>query len=354
MKNKKRWIMVLIVVVVLAAAGGFYVLRQRSTPNGAQRVSGQSMASSTMPVSRGDIYREIESSGTIAGARQADLGFTTSGKVQQIFVEVGQHVQEGEELAKMDSAQQELALLRTKNAYDLAVISGTANARREAELDWQVAQANLENTSIKAPFAGVVTAVGLEEGEHVSANSQVVSLLDDSVFYANISVDELDMHQIRLGQSATVKVDALGDQPLQGTVFQIGMIAQPSGGITTVPVTIRIEDQPGELRVGYSASVVIEVERAEGVLVVPVEAVVRQGNRSFVTVVRGGETETVEVVTGITDGMQVEIAAGLEPGDQIIGFNAALFGALRDSTTSGQSGAMPSMAPGLRIGGFGR
>ena len=354
MRNKKRWIIMLSIVVVLAAAGGFYVFRQRSTPNRTQRVIGQSMVSSTMPVGRGDISREIESSGTIAGARQADLGFTTSGKVQQIFVEVGQHVQEGEELAKMDSAQQELALLRTQNAYDLAVISGTANARREAELDLQVAQANLENTSIKAPFAGVVTTVGLEEGEHVSANSQVVSLLDNSVFYANISVDELDMHQIRLGQLATVKVDALGSQPLQGIVSQIGMIAQSSGGITTVPVTIRIEDQPGELRVGYSASVVIEVERAEGVLVVPVEAVVRQGNRSFVTVVRGGENETVEVITGITDGMQVEIVAGLEPTDQIIGFNAALFSAMRDSSMSGQAGAMPSMGAGLRIGGFGR
>ena len=120
------------------------------------------------------------------------------------------------------------------------------------------------------------------------------------MFYAHISVDELDMRQIRLGQGAIVQVDALGGAPLRGTVSQIGMIAQTSGGVTTVPVTIRIEDRPADLRVGYSASVVIEVERAENVLMVPVEAVVKQGGRSFVTVLRDGQRVPVEVVTGIT------------------------------------------------------
>lgn len=341
----KRWIAAGILVALLGT--GVYYARRRTRSQVAERAA-EAVAQLAMPVPRGDIVRQIEASGTITGARQADLAFAVSGKVKQVLVEVGQFVEAGEVLAEMDSAQQELALLRAENAYELALISGTVNAQREAELDLQVARTNLENTTIRAPFAGVVTAVNIEAGEHASANSSVISLLDNSVFYAQISVDELDMSQIRLGQGAVVKVDALGGRPLRGTVSQIGMIAQSSGGVTTVPVTIRIEDEALDLRVGYSAAVVIEVERAENVLKVPVEAVVRQGARSFVTVVRNGERMPVEVITGITDGMEVEIVAGLQPTDEIVGFNFGMY-------SSSPRGAAPAFGvSGIRIGGFGR
>lgn len=349
MRKKRRWIGLIILVALLV--GGIYYFRQRSASNTVQQVA-ENLRQLTMPVQRGTISRQIEASGTISGARQADLGFAASGKVQRVYVEVGQYVEEGEVLAEMERAQQELAVLRAQNAYDLALISGTPNAQREAELDLKVAQANLENTTIRAPFSGVVTAVNIEEGEHASANSVVVSLLDNSIFYADILVDELDMHQIRLGQGAIVKVDALGGMPLMGSVSQIGMIAQSSGGVTTVPVTIRIANGPSDLRVGYSASVIIEVEKAENVLVVPIEAVVRQGTRSLVTVVRNGERVPVEVTTGITDGIVVEIVSGLEPTDEIVGFNFALYGSTR-TPSGGPAFGVPAVG-GVRIGGFGR
>ncbi|NMB01912.1 MAG: efflux RND transporter periplasmic adaptor subunit [Firmicutes bacterium] len=342
--KKKRWISVIILLVLIA--GGAYVFKNRQATKPVQG-SRQGLMQSTIPVPRGDISREVAASGTISGARQADLGFTTGGRLKSILVEVGQFVEEGTVLAEMESAQQELALLRAKNAYELATISGTANARREAELDLKVAQTNLENTTIKAPFAGVVTSVNFEPGEHISANTTVVSLLDQSVFYAEIAVDELDMHQIKLGQGAIVQVDALGGTPLQGTVSQIGMIAQTSGGITTVPVTIRIEESHEDLRAGYSAAVVIEVERVENVLKVPVESVVRRGNQSFVTVIRDGETIPVEVTTGLTDGLEVEITSGLKPTDQIVGFNISLYDSVRNQPAGVRVG-------GVRIGGFGR
>ena len=344
MKNKKRWIAAAI-IVALIGVGGYY-RRQRAATRVIQRTAADT-AQLTMVVPRGTITKQIEAAGTISGARQADLAFASGGKVKRVLVEAGQYVEAGTVLAELDSSQQELALVRAQNAYDLALISGTPNQQREAELDLQVAKMNLENTTIKAPFAGVVTAVNIEPGEHASANSPVISLLDNSVFYAHISVDELDMRQIRLGQGAIVQVDALGGAPLRGTVSQIGMIAQTSGGVTTVPVTIRIEDRPADLRVGYSASVVIEVERAENVLMVPVEAVVKQGGRSFVTVLRAGQRVPVEVVTGITDGLMVEIVSGLNPTDEIVGFNYAMYNSSRSSSPAfGMSG--------IRIGGFGR
>ena len=347
MRSKKGWIAILL-IAVLIGGGAYYVRQRRGARRQIQQVIAD-MSQMTMPVPRGNISRKIETSGTISGARQADLAFAASGRVQRVYVQLGDYVEEGQVLAQMESAQQELALLKAQNAYELARISGTPNALREAELDLKVAQTNLENTTIRAPFSGVITAVNIEEGEHASANSSVISLLDNSVFYADILVDELDMHLIQVGQEAVVQVDALGGRLLRGTVSQVGMIAQTSGGITTVPVTVRIEDGPADLRVGYSASVIIEVERAENVLKVPVEAVVRQGNRSFVTVLRDGERVPVEVVTGLSDGIEVEIVSGLEPTDEIVGFNFALY----DRARSLLSGGMGSFG-GIRIGGFGR
>lgn len=343
MKRKKPWIIIL-ALLVLAASGAYYY-KQKSASKKAEQVTGLNTQSSFIPVQRGNITSEIESSGTISGARQAELGFGSSGKVQEVYVEVGQKVKEGEILAVMDSTQQELSLLKAQNAYDLALISGTTNAKKEAELDLRVAKSNLENTTIIAPFSGIVTDVGLEAGEQASSGVAVVSLLDNSVFYADISVDELDMYQVNLGQIASVKVDALGDLILDGTISRIGMIAQSSGGITTVPVTIKINDGPEELKVGYSATVTIEVERVDNVFKVPVEAVIRKENQSFVTVVRDGQTITTEVTTGLSDGLNVEIRTGLKENDQIVGFNYVLYDSTRNSSISRSTGA-------IHMGGF--
>lgn len=343
MKKKKWWILGLILLV--AAASGFYYYEQRSVSNNAKQSAASNARGSIMPVQKGDITRKIESSGTISGARQADLGFGSGGKVQKVNVEVGQPVNKGDVLAEMDRTQQELALMKAQNAYDLAQISGTNNAKKEAELDLKVAKTNLENTTIIAPFSGIVTDVGLEEGEQASSSSTAVSLLDNSVFYADILVDELDMYQVSLGQLAIVKVDALGDQLLEGEVSQIGMIAQSSGGITTVPVTIKIINGPTELKVGYSATVTIEVERVNNVFKVPVEAVIRRGSQSLITIIRDGEEKTIEVSTGLSDGLNVEVRSGLEENDQIVGFNFALYDSTRNSAGSRNMGA-------IRMGGF--
>ena len=98
-------------------------------------------------------------------------------------------------------------------------------------------------------------------------------------------------------------------------------------------------------RVGYSASVVIEVERAENVLMVPV-AVVKQGGRSFVTVLRAGQRVPVEVVTGITDGLMVRLFR-----DSILRMKSwASTGMYNSSRSSSPAFGMS----GIRIGGFGR
>lgn len=126
---------------------------------------------------------------------------------------------------------------------------------------------------------------------------------------------ELDIPEELLAQGETVAdlfsglgkyqewVDALPGATLTGTVDSIGLIAHSSGGITTVPVTIRLDESPAELRVGYSASVTIEVARAENVLKVPVEAVVSVRRNEYIAIMgpSGSGKSTLLHILGCLD-----------------------------------------------------
>lgn len=339
-------------LIILLVVGGVFVWRfypQESSPT----VSPRTTPVRTMSVPRGSIVRTIEASGTISGARQANLSFALNGQVQKVLVTKGDYVTAGQILAEMESSQQELALLKAKNALELAKFEGTSAAIREREYDLEIAEANLAKTKIIAPFSGIVIELELEEGEAVSANSGTITLLDNSVFFANVTVDELDMSLIKLGQTASVKIDALGGKPLRGVVADIGWQAQASGSLVTVPVAIRIEGEQPDLRVGYSASVEIETARVDDVLKLPLEAVVRRGNESYVTVLRSGQEVPVLVETGLTDGREVEIISGLSADDQVVGFNFSLYIQGGTAGSSGFSGTNVQRQL-QRIGGFGR
>lgn len=366
MKRGKLLIFSIFIVVVVAGFWGYRYFR----PQTQQAVSDR-MVQRTMAIPRGSIVRTIGASGSISGARQANLGFALGGQVQRVLVGKGDYVEAGQVLAVMESSQQELALLKAKNALELAKIDGTASARRERELDLQIAEANLEKTKILAPFSGIVVDLAIETGESVNANSSAITLLDNSQFFVNVTVDELDMGLVSLGQRATVTVDALGGAMFHGVVSDIGYIAQASGGLVTVPVSIQIEGDYEDLRVGYSASVEIETARVDNVLKLPLEAVVRRGNQALVTVLRNGVETSVMVQTGLTDGNEVEVVAGLNADDQVVGFNFRAYGqgganAAGPANFSGAgpmnfSGAASGNSGGVniqqqiqRFGGFGR
>lgn len=352
MKLRKGMIISLILIVV-AVVSVFGIKRFQ------QRQEHQSVANATAPrtmtVPRGTIIRTIGASGNISGARQVSLGFPVSGQVKRVLVKKGDFVETGSVLAEMESSQQELAVVRAKNALEIAKLDGTEYTRRERELDLRIAEENLARTKIIASFSGIVTEVGIEEGESVSANNAAITLLDNSQFYANVTVDELDMRLISVGQSAIVTVDALGGTPLKGVVADIGLIAQASGGLITVPVSIRIVEDPEELRVGYSAYVQIETARVDDVLKLPLEAVVRRGDQSIVTVLRNGVETPVVVKTGLTDGREVEILTGLNPDDQVVSFNFRFYSQPGTTVTP----AVPMTGGNIqqqiqRLGGFGR
>ena len=350
----KKWLWVLAAVVIVGGAAlaffGDQVASRLPGGSPAQGVTADRMP--TYTVRPGTIQRTITATGNVQPARLVDLRFGVSGRVQEVRVRTGDRVAAGDILAVLDNRQQELAYFQARNAYEIARIDAAPNTVREREIDMQLAQEALEQTYLRAPFAGVVTAVNIEPGQSVSNNEIVVQLMDDSVFQVQVSVDELDIAQVEVGQPATIRLDADASRVRQGVVQEVSLVANVQGGVVTVPVTVQFLETDPFLRPGYTATVSIIVAAARNVPVVPVEAIWEEGGVRTVTRLVNGETEVVPVETGLSDGVWVEIRSGLDIGDQIVALNYRGSAAATASAAArgGQGGGFQGF-PGGGLGG---
>lgn len=208
------------------------------------------------------------------------------------------------------------------------------------------AEKDLENTTIASPIDGVITALNAEVGETVivgttnNAGSVIMEIADLSNMLLRAAVDEANIAPIRVGQEATVYINAYPDREYRGTVRQIGLKRRVgSDGTGTFEVEIALELSEGEtLFSGLTASTDIAVERFFDAVRVPSQAVldrrvddlpaaVRAGNtlvdlnKTFASVVYrviDGKTVVTPVRAGASDLTSTQILEGLQPGDAIV------------------------------------
>jgi HlyD family secretion protein len=188
---------------------------------------------------------------------------------------------------------------------------------------------------IAAPFDGVVAQVNVEPGEEVNANTVVIEVIDPSAFDMSARVDEIDVAQLRLGQQATVTLDALPDLELTGNVSSISAFAQSQSGVVSYPITISLAT-PEEVQLleGMSATATIEVELASNALLVPSAAIHEMGDRAVIMLMVDGQLQPAMVTLGATDGVQTEVLTGLQEGDEVI-VELTAGGASRDDMPDG-------------------
>lgn len=356
--KRRRWLVFgIIAVVVLMAGFGVYAIRGRVAdvgvrPGARPEVGDPVLA--TVPVQRRDIVHTITATGNVQPARQVDLRFSRAGRVQDVRVAVGDRVEAGQLLVALDNREQELAYFRARNAYEVALIDAAPNTVLEREIDMELAKDALEQTYLRAPFDGIVTEVAVEPGQSVGSNDIVVQLVDDSSFQVRVAVDELDIARVHEGQRVDIRLDADPGRVRAGVVEHVSMVANTSGSVVTVPVIVRFSETDEFLRPGYTATLQIIVAEARGVPVVPVEAIFEEGGVRSVTKVTDGVPQRVEVRTGLSDGMWVEIVSGVEPGDQVVALNylgGSASGA--DGGRNAGAGARPVQVRGIGLP-FGR
>jgi HlyD family secretion protein len=259
---------------------------------------------------------------------------------------------------------------RIKNAYDLAV-TGVASARTrlqqaEAQAEQTLNQRDstemrltqqrtqlirardqFSKTTITSPLDGIITYLPVNEGEIAIVGLQnqpgttLMTIADMSVITAEVKVDEADIVNVRVGQEAEIKVDALGDQKLKGHVSEVGNTALNRSGQASsnnaqqeakdFKVVITLDEPPDTLRPGLSCTVSIITARTQKVLTIPIQALTvrefddpadplkkKKIEKEGVYTINGDTVLFKPVKTGITGTTDIEILEGLAEKDKIV------------------------------------
>jgi HlyD family secretion protein len=311
----------------------------------------------TVRVVRRDIGNVVKATGIIKPRVGAEVrvGSRISGVVKNLFVRIGDRVTKGQLLAELDDrdliarhdeaaaalqqaevnlgyATTDLQRKRQLGAEGVLSRSELDLAERAAAVaDKQVtaaraslafAETQLAYGRIEAPIDGVVASISTQEGETVAASFAAptfVTLVDLSRLEVWAYVDETDIGHIRAGQNARFTVDTYGDHEFAGRVTTVYPKAEIRDNVVNYVTVIRF-DPPRDrtLRPEMTTTVRIALDLRPNVLAVPIRAVRRDGDRTFVFSRRGDTIERRPVTTGARDDQYWEIVNGLREGEEVL------------------------------------
>lgn len=295
-----------------------------------------------MEVERGDLERTILGSGYLDPVRVREFSLNNDNIVEEVNVSPGDRVEEGDLLIRVSNDRERLNYLKAKNSYERALINGLRAEIEEAELNLRVAQKDLEETDIKAPFSGVVTRVEVEEGEQIRSGNLLLEIIDNSAFKLEIEVSENQSREVEIGQRARVTMPSLGGRRLEGEVISIAQVGRDNSGVVTLPVTILIDRGVEGVRPNFSAQAEVIVERVEDKVLAPITAIFREGREEKVVKVVDGKNIPTPIRTGISNGMRIVVEEGLEEGDQIL-INAYSYSGRGQESNTRAPGGMPGV-----------
>lgn len=289
--------------------------------------------------------------GKLEYAAERTIVAEASGDIDAVYVLEGDKVKSGNKLVHIDSKSVENNL--TSSGLSL----------RSSALSRQNAQDRLDDYTIKAPISGTVVMKNIKAGDkldNTNMSTEMAIIYDMSSLECELSVDELDIKNVEIGQMAIIKSDAVDGKIYHGEVSNVSINGTTSGGVTTYPVTIVIKDFDEDLLPGMNIDVEITTSQAKGVIAVPVTAVNR-GNMVYVKGEKEDENDkapegykTVRVETGVYNDEYIEIKSGLKLGDVVYtpqiqpsagmsGMMGAMHGGMMGGMPSGgMSGGMPN------------
>ena len=259
----------------------------------------------------------VSSIGAATFQYQAERTLTTlaAGTVTAI------HAREGDSVNKDDIVLQ-------ISGDDLSEsIQSASETLRGAELSMQSTQDTMNNYTITSPISGTIIEKAAKVGDALSTGSDLCTIYDLSYLEMTINVDELQVSSLSVGQTVQVTADAVQDRTYEGIVTRVSMKGDTSGGTTTYPVTVRIDETDG-LRPGMNANAEIVVAQAKNALAVPNAAVVRG---SYVLVTQDSPSAVnadpdmvapdgfvyVKVKLGVSDSDYTQVVSGLTAQDTV-------------------------------------
>ncbi len=278
--------------------------------------------------------QDLEAIGTARANEAVDVTAKVSNRVTAIAFREGQIVRAGDVLVEFDSeqvraslAEAEAALRDSRSQFNRSRELFATRALSEAQLDQLQAtlsmnearvagaRSQLNDTIIRAPFAGRVGLRNVSVGSFVTPGTVITTLDDTSVIKLDFSVPEVFLAQVREGLEISSRTTAYAGEAFRGKVSSIDNRLDPVS--RAVLVRARIDNRDGRLKPGMLMTVALM--RAETpALLIPEQALVPEGNEQYVFAVRDGKAVRMKVQTGRRRPGEVEIIDGLGDGDVVI------------------------------------
>lgn len=333
----------------------------------------------TEPIKRTNIQNVVNATGEVKAIELVTVGAQASGKIEKLYVVVGQQVKEGDMIAQIDSTTQQNDINTNKakvNSYAAQLVSAQVSleiakkqydrikallkadaasqedaenildtyevakskvteieaALEEAKIALNTAETNFGYTKITAPLDGTVVSVPVKQGQTVNAamnTPTIVQIADLSNMEILLEISEGDIGNVKPGLKVTYSVLSDLENVHETTLKSIdpGLTLLTNGEYTEVVEAseaiyyygrLVVPNEDGKLRIGMTTQSVIYVLSAENVLTVPSVAVKGERDKKYVEILTPAGLKRKDVVTGISDGLNVEILSGAEEGEQVI------------------------------------
>ncbi|MCL6456958.1 MAG: HlyD family efflux transporter periplasmic adaptor subunit [Gorillibacterium sp.] len=264
--------------------------------------------------------REIVStgSGTLEFSSETAVQAEAAGTIGELRLKTGDTVTAGAVIATItnDSLADDIA--DSQAAIERQKLVVTSNEDKVKEM------------IVKAPFDGVFSTDFVNQrinvlesypaGAKIEANVQFGSVADLNNMQLAISVDELDLPNIKMGLKAEISVDSIERKVFAAEVTQVSSVGTTTNGVTSYDVVLSLKNETGELKNGMTATAEILIQDKKDITVLPIEALKRQAGKRYVTLQNADGTidEQHEVETGISSKTFVEIVSGLNVGDKVV------------------------------------
>lgn len=221
------------------------------------------------------------------------------------------------ESAERSIRVKQLSLNDVEEGYTDLEIRTQELAVENAEQDLSDAKETYANYWIRAPFAGTISAVDAIVGDTANSGTVMGSIITKKMI-ATITLNEVDIAKIEIGQEVDLTFDALDNVSVKGEVYEVDTVGTVSQGVVSYTVKISFDTDNQSIKPGMSITANIITESVSDVLTIPSSAIKTFNGNSFVEVMNGTTTERKAVETGITDDATTEIKSGLSEGEKVV------------------------------------
>jgi len=334
--NKKSILIIAVIVVVIVAII-FTLVRNKRIIDSRKVVQNveNTIAVTAKEAEMKETAGTLEFVGTADPNKEVTIGAAVAGSLVQLNFKLGDFVNKGFVLAKVDDVYKQLAVENAQTAYNKCKDDNdryqvlrkgdavTDMQARDAKVAFDNAANQLENakkqladTRIIAPFSGYITSKNTEIGAYLNVGNAVAGMADISQLRVVVPVSESSVYNLKRGQKVTVTAGVLPDAKFEGTISDIS----PRGNSAhTYPVEVMIANRgKQQLKAGAYVNVSVDMGQSRKVLMIPRDAIISTVKDPSVYIVENGFVHLIKITTGQDYGLSLEVVSGLKEGDQVV------------------------------------